>query len=79
MATQAEIAEALTAIQVQLLKALDEIVLAIGNAGNSTPEVDEAVENLKAVAAALDNLNPDVEPPVEPPVGETPDGEVVGV
>lgn len=45
--------------QTELLEALDEIVTAIAAAGQTTPEVDAAVERLKAASKALDDLNPD--------------------
>lgn len=43
----------LTAGEVQLNKALDEIVLAIANSGTTTAEVDAAVAALQAAGAAL--------------------------
>lgn len=76
MATQAELATVLeelsaqaTATADQLLKAQTEIVNAIQNAGLTTPEVDAAVGKLtaginalKAMAQAMDDLNPDQTP-----------------
>lgn len=60
------IGTALTSVATQLEKATNEIVVAISNSGNTTPEVDAAVANLQAVAASLsaasqtlDDLNPD--------------------
>lgn len=66
MATQAELAAQLTAIRDQLAKASGEIQArvaaleaAIVAAGNSTPEVDAALDSVRAIAQALDDLNPD--------------------
>jgi ABC-type transporter Mla subunit MlaD len=66
MANQAELAAQLSAVSAQLAKASGEIVArvaaleqAIANAGNSTPEVDAALEAVKQIAQALDDLNPD--------------------
>ena len=66
MATQAELAAQLVAVRDQLVKVADEIndrvaalEAAIANAGNSTPEVDAALDAVKAIAQALDDLNPD--------------------
>ncbi len=56
---QTELLEALAAVGDQLQKATDEIVTAIAAAGQTTPEVDAAVERLKAASKALDDLNPD--------------------
>lgn len=67
--TLATVASDLGAVSTQLDKATNEIVLAISNAGNTTPAVDAAVAQLQAVAAALrtasqglDDLNPDAPP-----------------
>jgi uncharacterized hydantoinase/oxoprolinase family protein len=79
--TQAELAQALADFQAsqsqaqtdlsdQLNKALAEIIAAVQNAGNVTPELQTAVDNMrsaiaagdaaaKAVAQQLDDLNPD--------------------
>lgn len=66
MATQAELAAQLLAVRDQLGKASAEITArvavleaAIVAAGNSTPEVDAALEAVKQIAQALDDLNPD--------------------
>lgn len=66
MATQAELEALLTGVATQLSKASGEIVakigdleVAIANAGNTTPEVDAAVANLKTIAQALDDIVPD--------------------
>lgn len=66
MATQAELAQALTALGTQLDKAKAEIVqkvadleAAIANAGSSTPEVDAALAALKGKVQELDDLNAD--------------------
>lgn len=61
------IGTALGQVSAQLDKGINEVVIAISNAGNTTPEVDAAVTSLQQVAAALksatqtlDDLNPDV-------------------
>lgn len=59
MASQAEEAAALNAISDQLAKALNELVTAIQNAGNTTPEVDAATAKLQQLAQDLDNIVPD--------------------
>lgn len=66
MTDQATHAAELAAIKDQLTKASGEIVAkvsaleaAVAAAGGTTPEVDAAVADLKAVAQALDDLNPD--------------------
>lgn len=70
---QAELATALdglstslTATSDELNKAMAEIVAALKNAGNTSPEVDAAVAKLQTVtdalatvAKSLDDLNPD--------------------
>jgi ABC-type transporter Mla subunit MlaD len=75
MATQAEIAQQLTALKDQLTKIgtevttkLGELETAIANAGNATQEVEDALAALKTAVQAVDDLVPDAEPPVEPPV-----------
>lgn len=69
MATNAEFAAAIVVVKEQLVKAAAEINSriaaleeAINNAGNSTPEMDAALADLKLVAQALDDINPDVTP-----------------
>jgi hypothetical protein len=76
MMTQAELALALGAVadsqktmNDQLVKAQAELIAAIQNAGNTTPAVDAALARLqaavdagKAVAQALDDMNPDPAP-----------------
>jgi len=66
MANQAETAQQLRDTNTTLLKAAAEISAqvvaletAVANAGNSTPELDAAVADLKTTADALDALNPD--------------------
>lgn len=66
MSTQAEVAAQLTALSTQLDKALAEIQAeiqkltdAVAAAGASTPEVDAALDALKAKVQALDDLNAD--------------------
>jgi ABC-type transporter Mla subunit MlaD len=63
---QAELAEHLQGKDAQLNKALAEInqriqdlITAVENAGNTTPEVDKAIENLDVVTQALDDIVPD--------------------
>ena len=63
MATQKEEADTLSAIADQLNKAITEITAALANLGNTSPEVDAATDKLKAVAQALDDLNPDAPAP----------------
>ena len=62
---QAELAEHLRGRDEQLNRALAEInsriqelILAVQNAGNTTPEVDEAIANLDTVSQALDDIVP---------------------
>lgn len=70
MATQAELAQQLRDITAQNEKARAEILArvaeleaAIQNAGNSTPEVDEALAALRASVQADDDMNPDAPTP----------------
>lgn len=70
MATQAELAQQLTDIRNQLQKASGEIQArvaaleaAIAAAGNTSPAVDAALADVKAIAQALDDLNPDAPTP----------------
>jgi hypothetical protein len=72
MANQTELAQALLGIQEQLTKASGEIVAKIGEleaaiaaAGNTTPEVDALVSEIKSIAEGLDGIVPD-------PTTETP-------
>lgn len=69
MATQAELAKQLRDITAQNEKARQEILdkiatleQAIIDAGNTTPEVDAALADLKASVQADDDLNPDEVP-----------------
>ena len=71
MASQQEIADALNAVGTQLSKASSEVVAkiseleaAVAAGGQSSPEVDAAVANLKTAAQALDDIVPDA--PAEP-------------
>jgi hypothetical protein len=57
---------ALGEVATQLDKGINEVIVAISNAGNTTPEVDTALTNLQGIASALkaatqtlDDLNPD--------------------
>ena len=66
MMTQAELELALAAVKDQLVKASIEIqariaalILAVEQAGATTPGVDAAVAGLKNVAQMLDDINPD--------------------
>jgi hypothetical protein len=70
MSTQAELATQLLAVRDQLTKASAEVQArvaaleaAIANSGNSTPEVDAALDAVKQIAQALDDLNPDAPTP----------------
>lgn len=76
MATQTELLKALndvagklgkigTETKALLLK-IDELNQALANAGNTTPEVDEALSNLQAQAGAVDDLVADAVPPDTP-------------
>lgn len=80
MATQAQHAQQLREIVAQNEKARQEIVAkidsleqAIEDAGNTTPEVDEALAELKASIQKDDDLNPDVTEPEEPTDPEVPE------
>lgn len=66
--TQAEVAQELRDIKAQNEKARVEILAkiaaleeALANAGNSTPEVDEALADLKASVQTDDDIVPDPE------------------
>jgi len=70
MTTQAELAQALTALGAQLEKARGEITqkvsdleAALAGAANVTPEVQAAFDALKAKVQVLDDLNPDAPTP----------------
>ncbi len=70
MATQAEAAAALVALKEQLTKANAEIQAKIqaltdaaNNASNVSPELAQAIEDLKPAAQALDDIVPDPAPP----------------
>lgn len=70
---QAELAQALNDAAAEAVKAKGEIVAkiadletAIGNAGNTTPEVDAALAALKDAVQGVDDIVPDA-PPFEPP------------
>lgn len=73
--TQAEIAQELRDMKAQNEKArqenlakLAELETAVANAGNSTPEVDEALASLKESIQADDDQNPDTT--TDPGTGE---------
>lgn len=66
MASQDQEAAALNAIGDQLNKALAELVAALANLGQTSPEVDAATARLQAAAQALDDLNPDPAPAPAP-------------
>lgn len=66
MSTQQQVADQLTALSTQLDKALAEIQAeiqklqdAVTAGGNSSPEVDAALDSLKSKVQALDDLNAD--------------------
>jgi len=72
MATQAQLAQELRDVKAQNDKSRTEILAkiaaleeAIANAGNTTPEVDTALAELKASVQTDDDIVPDA-PPVEP-------------
>lgn len=67
MATQDQEAAALNAVSDQLTKAMGELTTALGNLGQTSPEVDAATAKLQAAAQALDDLEPDAPP--APPEG----------
>ena len=65
MATQAELAEQLRTIKTDLDEALGELLSkitaledALANAGNSTPEVDAAMADVKTIATTLKDIVP---------------------
>lgn len=71
--TQAELAQQLTDAAAEAVKSKAEIVAkisdletAITNAGNTSPEVDAALANLKDAVKGIDDLVPDA--PTEPVV-----------
>jgi ABC-type transporter Mla subunit MlaD len=73
MASQTEHAEELRGVKRDLDEAFTELTdriatleQAIQNAGNTTPEVDEAMAAVKAQAEALKNVVPNPEPEPEP-------------
>ena len=66
MATQAELAQQLRDIntqneksRVEILKKIADLEAALAAAGNTTPEVDEAVAALKASVQTDDDIVPD--------------------
>lgn len=68
---QAEMTAAINAAADQLAKVKDEIqastaqmTAAIEAAGQSTPQMDAALQRLQSLSADLDALNPDAPPPV---------------
>lgn len=70
MSTQAELAAQLSEVAAQVEKAKAEITAkiadletAIGNAGNTTPEVDAALAALKASVQGVDDIVPDAPTP----------------
>jgi hypothetical protein len=72
MATQAQLAQELRDVKAQNDKSRAEILAkiaaleeAIANGGGTTPEVDEALADLKASVQTDDDIVPDA-PPVEP-------------
>lgn len=73
MATQTELAKELRDLKVQNDKARAEVLAkiqaledALENAGGTTPEVDEALAELKASVQTDDDIVPDVTEPTEP-------------
>jgi ABC-type transporter Mla subunit MlaD len=77
MATQAQTTQAVNALKDQVVKSRDEIVArlaelqtAVDNAGNSTPEMDAALEGLRTAVQGVDDIVPDA-PPADPGTGPT--------
>lgn len=69
MSNQAELAQQLREItaqnekaRVEILGRISELETALENAGSTSPEVDEALDALKASVQTDDDLNPDAEP-----------------
>jgi seryl-tRNA synthetase len=69
MVTQVELAERMRALKAQndkataeQMAALQKVQDALAQAGNTTPEVDAAMEELAASIQRDDDLNPDVTP-----------------
>ncbi len=72
MSTQAELATTLETVTAQiakigtettaLLNRIEDLTLALADAGATTPEVDAAVAALQAQAAVVDDLVPDAVP-----------------
>ncbi len=56
---QAELAQALTDVSTQIQKGIDEVLAAVQNAGNVTPEVQAALDSLRTKVQTLDDINPD--------------------
>jgi CII-binding regulator of phage lambda lysogenization HflD len=54
-----ELGTEISNVAAQLQKALDEIILALQNAGNVPQDVIDKLNAAKAVAQQLDDLNPD--------------------
>lgn len=66
MSTQAQLAQALTDLKAQVVKVKAEIDAkiealtdALNDAGTTTPEVDEALADLKSTLQSLDDETPD--------------------
>jgi len=62
MPTQAEVIARLDGLSNQLTKATEEIVAAVGNTPEASPELVAAVDRLQTLTQALDDLNPDNTP-----------------
>jgi hypothetical protein len=63
MPSQTELAQALNSVSDQLTKAVNEITVAVGNSGNTSPEVDAALTRLQGISQSLDDLNADAPAP----------------
>lgn len=74
MATQQELAQQLRDViaqnekaRVEILGKIADLEDALANSGNTTPEVDAALADLKASVQADDDIVPDAPPTTEPP------------
>jgi len=65
--TKAELAQAINDASDQISKGIDEVKKAIEESGNSTPEIDAALNRLQGKTQELDDLNPDAPAPAPAP------------
>lgn len=59
MPTQTEVAEQLNAAKAQFQKGISEVLAAVANQENASPELVAAAEGFAAMAQQLDDINPD--------------------